>query len=316
MDYYEILGIVRGATDQDIKKAYRKLAMKWHPDKNKSNRDEAQAKFHEISEAYDVLSDPAKRATFDQYGYEGLHNGVPNADGDVREGYQFQDRQGEEIFNKFFGTNNPFSDFGFGDTLPFAGALKKKGLEKNPPIEKTVECTLEELFVGGVTKKITIVRTRFMGNNDLVDDTKVFAVKVQRGWSAGTKVTFENEGAETKELRAGDVVFTIVEAKHATYTRVKNDLVYLAKVKLADALADCTVDVPTLDGRKLAISCNEVLSPTSEKVIQGEGMPVVAEGPQDSGEGVRGNLILKFHIVFPKYLTSLQKSALVKILGQ
>ncbi|CAK4507640.1 unnamed protein product [Aphanomyces euteiches] len=301
MDFYEILGVIRGATDQEVKKAYRKLAMKWHPDKNKENRDEAQSKFHEISEAYDVLSDPAKRAIYDQHGYNGLRNGV----GD---GYSFQDRQADEIFAKFFGTTNPFSDFGFGDTLPFSGALKKKGPEKNPPLEATIECTLEELYVGGAVKKVSLTRTRLHGD-ELAEEPKEFAIKIQRGWSAGTKVTFENDGVETKERRAGDVVFTIVEAKHACYTRHKHDLVYTAKIRLADALADCTVDVPTLDGRKLAISCNEVLNPTSEKIIRGEGMPHV-DAPQ------HGNLVVKFDILFPKYLTTLQKTAIVKILGQ
>ncbi|EQC34342.1 hypothetical protein SDRG_08114 [Saprolegnia diclina VS20] len=309
MDYYEILGVVRGASDQDIKKAYRKLAMKWHPDKNKANRDEAQNKFHEISEAYDVLSDPEKRAVFDQHGYDGLRNGVPNADGDARDGYSFNDRQAEDIFAKFFGSNNPFSDFGFGDTLPFSSALKKKGPEKSPSIVRDIECTLDELFHGGATKKVSVSRVRFHGP-DLKEEIKVFFIKVQPGWAAGTKVTFAGEGTETKELSAGDVVFSITEAPHSTFRRVKHDLIYVAKIKLADALADCCVQVPTLDGRQLPISCNEVIAPKSEKRIKGEGMPI-----PDTENG-RGDLVLQFDILFPKYLTTLQKTALIKILGQ
>ncbi|RYH28496.1 hypothetical protein EON65_11940 [archaeon] len=81
LNYYDILEIPKNATDADIKKAYRKLAMKWHPDKNPTNVEEAAKKFQEIGEAYDVLSDMEKRAIYDQYGYEGLKNGVEGADG-------------------------------------------------------------------------------------------------------------------------------------------------------------------------------------------------------------------------------------------
>ena len=81
MNYYTILQVERGASDADIKKAYRKLAMKWHPDKNPENVVEASRKFQEISEAYDVLSDAQKRAVFDQYGYEGLRDGVADGKG-------------------------------------------------------------------------------------------------------------------------------------------------------------------------------------------------------------------------------------------
>ena len=83
-DYYATLQIPKAATDSDIKKAYRKLAMKYHPDKNTSNPDEAAKKFQEIGEAYDVLNDLQKRAIYDQYGYDGLINGVDDQNGTVQ----------------------------------------------------------------------------------------------------------------------------------------------------------------------------------------------------------------------------------------
>ncbi len=81
VNYYDVLGLPRNSSDEDIKKAYRKLAMKWHPDKNRDNAEEAAKKFQDIGEAYDVLSDLEKRAIYDRYGYDGLKNGVPMGDG-------------------------------------------------------------------------------------------------------------------------------------------------------------------------------------------------------------------------------------------
>jgi DnaJ family protein B protein 4 len=81
VNYYEILEVPKNCNDTEIKKSYRRLAMKWHPDKNPDNAEEAAVKFQEIGEAYDVLNDMEKRAIYDRYGYEGLKNGIPNADG-------------------------------------------------------------------------------------------------------------------------------------------------------------------------------------------------------------------------------------------
>ena len=125
-DFYSILGVGKNATDAELKKAYRKLAMKWHPDKNPDNQAEAQAKFQEISEAYDVLSDPDKRKIYDMYGEEGLKvGGNPNdfaqanaaggagpRGGPRAQYYTFNQADAEEIFKRFFGGGNPFGSFG------------------------------------------------------------------------------------------------------------------------------------------------------------------------------------------------------------
>jgi len=120
-DYYAILGVSKDADAAALKKAYRKLAMKWHPDKNPYNQQEAQAKFQEISEAYAVLNDPDKRKIYDMYGEDGLKAGGGQPQGpqmDGRTTFTFTQADAEEIFKQFFGGNSPFGrgnvQFSFG----------------------------------------------------------------------------------------------------------------------------------------------------------------------------------------------------------
>ncbi|KAI3855166.1 hypothetical protein MKW92_009883 [Papaver armeniacum] len=134
IDYYKILQVDRGANDDDLKKSYRKLAMKWHPDKNPNNKKEAEAKFKQISEAYEVLSDPQKRAVYDQYGEEGLKGQVPPpgaggapgggasffSSGDGPTVFRFNPRNADDIFAEFFGNSSPFGGMGGGGS-PFGG---------------------------------------------------------------------------------------------------------------------------------------------------------------------------------------------------
>lgn len=117
-DYYEILCITVDATETDIKKAYRKMALKWHPDKNPDKKEEAEKRFKEISEAYEVLSDKNKRAIYDKYGKEGLTgnqgNGYADFDNDYSFGggfHGFHFRDPEEVFREFFGGRDPFAEF-------------------------------------------------------------------------------------------------------------------------------------------------------------------------------------------------------------
>ncbi|XP_016930235.2 dnaJ homolog subfamily B member 6 isoform X2 [Drosophila suzukii] len=128
VDYYKVLDVARSATDSEVKKAYRKLALKWHPDKNPDNLDEANKRFRELSEAYEVLSDEKKRRIYDEYGKDGLgergqsrsharhhYNTHDFDDFDIMGGFPFVFRPPEEVFREFFGVNSPFADF-FRDT--------------------------------------------------------------------------------------------------------------------------------------------------------------------------------------------------------
>lgn len=281
--------------------------MKWHPDKNK-NSEEASKMFQDIGEAYDVLSDKEKKAIYDQYGYEALRDGVPDQDGNVKGGYKYTQNAGE-IFHKFFGTENPFADFGFGQSVPFASRLQRSGPKKMEAILKDLPCTLEELF-NGCTKKLAVTRKRLQADSgELVDETKHLVVNVKPGWKAGTKITFPNEGDEGINIIPADLVFVVKQKGHGKLIREGHDLVFSTKISLADALTDCSVEVPTLDGRVLSIPCPEVVCPGYEKAIPGEGMPVSKK------PGTRGKLVIRFSIVFPEYLSEDRKIQLRKLLS-
>ncbi|XP_056610945.1 dnaJ homolog subfamily B member 2 isoform X1 [Triplophysa dalaica] len=126
VDYYDVLGVSRNASQDDIKKAYRKLALRWHPDKNPDNKEEADSKFKEIAEAYEVLSDKGKREAFDRYGTSGVPSSGSSSSTfpDDFPGFTFTFRSPDEVFREFFGGQDPFADFfgGFpGDDFPFGG---------------------------------------------------------------------------------------------------------------------------------------------------------------------------------------------------
>jgi DnaJ-class molecular chaperone len=184
----------------------------------------------------------------------------------------------QEIFESFFGTNNPFAAFGF-ETTPFASKLNKPGPIKAKPITFDLECTLKELY-NGCIKKFNITRKRYQkekGSSEevpgtLVDDTKSFVIHVKPGWKKGTKVTFVNEGDEGINMIPADIIFVIAEKEgsDAGYTRDGNNLVYSYKLSLADALTECSLQIPTLDQRVISIACPEVVSPFYEKLVPGQ----------------------------------------------
>eukprot|EP00262_Sarcandra_glabra_P007130 TRINITY_DN1971_c0_g1_i1.p1 TRINITY_DN1971_c0_g1~~TRINITY_DN1971_c0_g1_i1.p1 ORF type:complete len:348 (-),score=75.03 TRINITY_DN1971_c0_g1_i1:83-1126(-) len=344
VDYYKILQVDKTAKDEELKKAYRKLAMKWHPDKNPNNKKEAEAKFKQISEAYEVLSDPQKRAVYDQLGEEGLKGQVPppGAAGpggasmfsgvDGPPVFRFNPRNADDIFSEFFGFSTPFGGMGgggmggggggmrggsrfpaglFGDDI-FGGfgdsSMNQTASRKAPPIEKKLPCSLEELYKG-TTKKMKISREIADASGKTIPVEEILTIDVKPGWKKGTKITFPEKGNEQPNVIPADLVFVIDEKPNDVYTRDGNDLVTIQKIPLSEALTGHTVHLKTLDGRNLTIPINSIIHPNYEEVVPGEGMPI----PKDPSK--RGNLRIKFNTKYPTKLTAEQKAGIKRLLG-
>ncbi|KAJ1384649.1 HSP40/DnaJ peptide-binding [Sesbania bispinosa] len=347
VDYYKILQVDKNAKEDDLKKAYRKLAMKWHPDKNPSNKKEAEAKFKQISEAYEVLSDPQKRAIYDQYGEEGLKGQVPPPDaggagtgttffstGDIPGSFRFNPRSADDIFAEFFGFSSPFGGMGgrggggmrsrfsggmFGDDMfgsfgeGGGGVHMNQGApRKAPPVENRLPCTLEEIYKGA-TKKMKISReitdaTGCIQNVYHFPNKKEMGMELP-GWKKGTKITFPEKGHEQPNVIPADLVFIVDEKPHGVFIRDGNDLIVTKKISLAEALTGYTVHLTTLDGRNLSIPINNVIHPNYEEVVPKEGMPF----PKDPSK--KGNLRIKFSIKLPARLTDEQKAGIRKLLA-
>nr|XP_043616539.1 dnaJ homolog subfamily B member 13-like [Erigeron canadensis] len=346
VDYYKILEVDKNAKDDDLKKAYRKLAMKWHPDKNPNNKTNAEAKFKQISEAYDVLSDPQKRAIYDQYGEEGLKGQVPPPDAAGGPGggatyfstgggtpFTFNPRSADDIFAEFFGfrggagsgpgdgmRGTRFSSSMFGDNMGGfdsifssfggggSGAGVGSGTRKAAPIERSLPCTLEELYKG-TTKRMKISRDIADISGKTMTVEEILNINVKPGWKKGTKITFPEKGNEQPNMIPADLIFVIDEKPHTTFTRDGNDLVVTRRITLAEALTGCTVQLTTLDGRNLTIPINNVIHPDYEEVVPREGMPISKDPTK------KGNLRIKFNIKFPSRLNASQKSMIKELLN-
>ncbi|KAL9969624.1 hypothetical protein ACROYT_G021859 [Oculina patagonica] len=340
-DYYKILGVPKTAKDDEIKKAYRKLALKWHPDKNKSA--DAEEKFKEISEAYDVLSDKEKREIFDKYGEEGLR-GVPESGGNGTNmnfgggpGFRtfvFTSGNARDTFARAFGDDDEFADIigglggfsfftdnrsrkpgpkpnGMGNFMfDFDGMQpqSKKQKVQDPPIEKDLFVSLEELM-SGCTKKMKISRKVLDERGFTRNEEKILTVNVKPGWKAGTKITFPKEGDRKPGVVPADVIFIVKDRTHSQFTRdSNNNLIYTTKISLRDALAGGETEVPTLNGRKIKLRLNRIVSPDSTEHIPGEGLPL----PKNPSK--RGDLLVKYDIRFPDELSSVQRDILLDTL--
>jgi len=344
-DYYRILGVARGASDDEIKKAYRKLAMKYHPDKNSSSG--AEEKFKEIGEAYDVLSDPKKKQIYDQYGEDGLKGGMGSSGGGAGGMPNFGDGSSysytyhgdpRATFTQFFGGSNPFESFfsggpgnmgssmgpeemdidieqmfggfGGGNIGGMGGQkIRKQQKAQDPPIEKEVFVNIEEIATG-CEKKMKISRKVYKEDGSVVNEDKVLKINIKPGWKSGTKVTFSQEGDRVPGKIPADIAFIIKDKPHPIFTRDGVDIKYSYKVPLREALCGTIVQVPTLDGKKVGINCSgEVIKPTTTKRLTGYGLPYPKEPAK------KGDLIVGFDVLFPDQISQSSKDILYDVLS-
>lgn len=292
--------------------------MKWHPKLSKADPSLTYHNFCEVSEAYEVLGDQYKKAFYDKYGEEQLKDGFLT-EGNFKGGYRFGGNP-EEIFEKFFGSNNPFAhlldDVGkdeLGSLFGFAfKGLSYEGPKSIGTLEVPLDCTLNELYTG-CSKEVTYTRTVLNGDGQTtrnISETK--KIEIRPGYSSKTVLTFKGQGNEGVGLPNSDLTFKIRELSHDQFKRRENDLVYTAKIKLADALVPESIVITTLDFRHLTVSLDQIISPKYVKKVEGEGMPIARDDTKAENFNKtlnRGDLYIKFDIQFPTSLSEDQKEA-------
>ncbi|KAG2444501.1 hypothetical protein HXX76_001249 [Chlamydomonas incerta] len=177
--------------------------------------------------------------------------------------------------------------------------------------EVPLKVSLEDLYKG-CTKKLRITRhIHDAASNQMVPVQEEVAIDVRPGWKEGTKITFSGKGDERPGRPADDLVFIIKEAPNSVFTRAGDDIHTVVKLPLATALCGGTIQVPVIDGRRIPMSLTSVVVPGAERTVLGEGMPI-NKGPR---AGQRGDMRVKFEVVFPTSLTEAQKTALRPILS-
>jgi DnaJ-class molecular chaperone len=339
-DYYKILGITKKATSKDIKKAYRKLSLKYHPDKNPSP--DAANKFAKISTAYSTLSDPDKRKTYDRGGAEAV------------------ERQEQQENSGGGGAMDPFSmfeSFGFGGGF---GGRRRQEDPRTDDVNVPLEVTLAQLYIGelldvsysrqvlcveasscekknqncqgpGVSVRVQQLAPGFVQqvqvndpscvargkawktnckacpNGMTEEETIELTVDLRKGMAPGDTIKFEQVADERVGHIAGDLIFTVRQAQHGSFARDGDNLMTTMPITLLDSLVGFEYSIDHLDGHQVPVTKTDV-SYCSEIIrIAGQGMP------KKNGKGF-GDLFVTLSINFPKSFSESQKAQLKEVL--
>ncbi len=339
-DYYEILGINTGATEEEIKKAYRALAFKYHPDRN-PNDPEAEQKFKEAAEAYEVLSDPQKRSTYDSFGHDGLN------------GSNFQDfGSAQDIFDAF---SDIFGDFfGFGSTRgrrgprPQAGADLRydltisfqeavKGTEKELQIPREKECQTCQgsgiepghkaetcKHCGGRgqiyqsqgffristpcpickgTGQVIANPCKNCKGRGLVKETKNVTVKIPAGVDNGNRLRLNEEGEPGRHGGPpGDLYVVIHVEEHSLFQRHGQELIVPVEIGIVQAILGDKIEVPTMDD-PVPMEIPKGTQSGQIFKLRGLGIPYI-------GKNKTGDLIVKINVTIPSHITKRQEELL------
>ena len=282
-DYYSILGVKKEASAAEIKKAYRKLAMKYHPDHTKGDKS-AEEKFKKISEAYAVLSDKEKRKEYDTFGSEGFHQRFSQED--IFRGFDFGD-----IFREFgFGGAGFSGTRGGGSRFNFGGGQQQARV-KGSDLVYELPLTLREVATG-VSKTVSFQHQ---------DRNENLTVKIPKGLITGKQVRLAGKGNPSPYGGPpGDLFIKSKVLDDPKFSARQYDLYLNQELKLSEAILGVTVAVPTIDDKQLSLKIPPGTKHGTKMRLSGHGLPGMKKGQ-------RGNLYVRIQIKIPQNLTKEQQ---------
>lgn len=329
--YYDILGVKPNCTSEELKKAYRKLALKYHPDKNPNEGE----RFKQISQAYEVLSNPEKRKIYDQGGEQAIKEGHAGGHGGFSSPM--------DIFDMFFGSGHSRRQrecrgkdviHQLAVTLQelYNGAVRKLAVQKNVICDKCegrggkkgavetcpncrgtgMQVRIQQLGPGMVQQIQTVCpecqgkrerinpkdRCKNCQGRKVVRERKLLEVHIDKGMEDGQRITFSGEGDQEPGLEPGDIIIVLDEKEHEVFRRSGNDLIMRMELLLTEALCGFQKCIKTLDDRDLVVTVipGEVIKHGAVKCILNEGMP------QYKNPFEKGRLIIQFLVHFPSQI--------------
>lgn len=326
--YYDILEVKPSCTPEELKKAYRKLALKYHPDKNPNEGE----KFKLISQAYEVLSNPDKRRIYDEGGEQALKEGGTGVGGtspmDIFDmffgggGRSRRERRGKDVVHQLSVTLEEL----------YNGSVRKLALQKSVlcasceglggkkgAVERCTTCRGSGMQIRvqqigpGMVQQIQSICVECHGQGELINakdrcktcngkkvvrERKVLEVHIDKGMLDGQKITFSGEGDQEPGLEAGDIIIVLDEKEHSVFRRSNDNLVMRMQLSLIESLCGFQKTVRTLDDRELIVSSlpGQVFKQGDVKCILNEGMPHY-RNPFE-----KGRLIIQFSVEFPQQL--------------
>lgn len=321
-EFYETLGVEKDATEAQIRKAYRKLAIKHHPDKGGDPEH-----FKTITQAYEVLSNSEKKEKYDKYGKEGLEREGGGDPGDIFSamfgggGRRRGPQKGEDHVHPL---KVSLADLYKGRTVKLAitrnilcsdcegrGGAEGARIACDECRGRGIKVQLRQVGPGMIQQSQSICpkcrgqkttmrdedKCRTCTGDRTVRDRKVLEVYIERGMKEGDKITFSGEADQAPDALPGDVVFVVDEKEHPTYTRKGPDLFIKKTLTLSEALTGFSFPVERLDGTTMNVASapGQIIKPDALMAIDNEGMPV-----RGAGEHTRGVLFVQFDVEFPK----------------